>query len=53
VQQALEATRQDGKRIVAVCPMVAGVLDKHPEFNEIADPATPEIKQWAQTLPAR
>jgi predicted GNAT family acetyltransferase len=51
VQEALEATRQDGKRVVAVCPMVAGVLDKHPEFSDISDPATPEIKQWAQTLP--
>jgi len=51
VQEALEATSRDGKRIVAVCPMVAGVLDKHPEFSEISDPVTPEIKQWAQTLP--
>jgi predicted GNAT family acetyltransferase len=52
VEQALTATKDAGKRIVAVCPMVAGVLDKHPEFNDITDPVTPEIKQWAQTLPA-
>ncbi|BBZ15262.1 GNAT family N-acetyltransferase [Mycobacterium branderi] len=51
VREALEATRADGKRIVAVCPMVAGVLEKNPEFNDIADPVTPEIRSWAQTLP--
>ena len=51
VEQALTATREDGKRIVAVCPMVDGVLDKHPEFGEISDPVTPEIEQWVQTLP--
>ncbi|MBV9351414.1 MAG: N-acetyltransferase [Mycobacterium sp.] len=52
VEQALTAARGDGKRIVAVCPMVAGVLEKHPEFGHISDPVTPEIKQWVQTLPA-
>jgi uncharacterized protein len=51
VQQALAATRDDGKRIVAVCPMVADVVDKHPEFSQIADPVTPELKKWAQRLP--
>jgi uncharacterized protein len=51
VQEALAATRADGKRIVAVCPMVAGVLKKDPAFNDIRDPATPDIVRWAQTLP--
>ncbi|MDA3662338.1 GNAT family N-acetyltransferase [Mycobacterium xenopi] len=50
VEQALEATRRDGKRIVAVCPMVAGVLAKHPELSDITDPVTPEIRQWARHL---
>ena len=50
VEEALEATRADGKRVVAVCPMVAAFIKKHPEFSDIADPATPEILQWAQTL---
>lgn len=45
VQEALEATRADGKRIVPVCSMVAGFIDKHPEFNDIVDPVTPEIKR--------
>jgi predicted GNAT family acetyltransferase len=51
VREALEATRADGKRVVPVCQMVAGVLKRHPEFDDITDPATPEILRWAQTLP--
>jgi uncharacterized protein len=50
VGEALEATRTDGKRVVAVCPMVAGFVKKHPEFSDITDPVTPEILRWAQTL---
>jgi predicted GNAT family acetyltransferase len=50
VHEALEATRVDGKRVVAVCPMVAAFLRKHPEFSDIADPVTPEILRWTQTL---
>ncbi|GBE64033.1 N-acetyltransferase [Mycobacterium sp. MFM001] len=50
VQDALEATRADGKRVVPVCEMVAAVLKKHPEFSDITDPVTPEILRWAQTL---
>jgi predicted GNAT family acetyltransferase len=52
VREALEATRADGKRVVPVCSMVAGVIDKNSsEFDDIADPVTPDIEQWAQTLP--
>lgn len=51
VREALEATRADGKRIVPVCSMVAGVIDKHPEFGDITDEVTPDIEQWAQSLP--
>jgi hypothetical protein len=50
VGEALEATRADGKRVVAVCPMVDAFIKKHPEFSDITDPATPEILRWAQTL---
>jgi uncharacterized protein len=50
VGEALRATRADGKRVVAVCPMVAAFVKKHPEFNDITDPVTPEISRWAQTL---
>lgn len=51
VREALEATRADGKRVVPVCDMVAGVLKKHSEFDDITDPVTPEILRWAQSLP--
>ena len=50
VGEALQAARADGKRVVAVCPMVAAFVKKHPEFKDITDPATPEILRWAQTL---
>src|SRR5579884_3154139 len=49
VADALEATRADGKRVVAVCPMVDAFIKKHPEFSDITDKATPEILRWAQT----
>ena len=50
VGEALEATRADGKRVVAVCPMVAAFIKKHPEYSDITDPVTPQILQWVQTL---
>jgi uncharacterized protein len=50
VGEALEATRADGKRAVAVCPMVAAFIKKHPEFRDLTDPVTPDILQWVQTL---
>src|ERR1700749_646795 len=50
VAEALEATRADGKRVVAVCPMVAAFIKKHSEFGDITDPVTPEILRWVQTL---
>jgi len=43
IAEALAATRADGLRIVAVCPMVAGYVKKHPEFGDIVDRPTPEI----------
>ena len=43
IAEALAATRADGLRIVAVCPMVAGYVKKHPEFDDIVDRPTPEI----------
>jgi uncharacterized protein len=50
VREALEATRADGQRVVAVCPMVAAFIKKHPEFGDLTDPVTPEILGWVQTL---
>ncbi|ORB31227.1 GNAT family N-acetyltransferase [Mycolicibacterium parafortuitum] len=44
VREALEATRAEGKRIVPVCSMVAGFIDKNPEFKDVTDPVTDEVK---------
>ncbi|MGE2737397.1 GNAT family N-acetyltransferase [Mycolicibacterium vaccae] len=44
VQEALQDTRDAGKRVVAVCSMVAAFIDKHPEFGDITDPVTDEVK---------
>ena len=48
IEQALHETRNDGKRIVALCPTVAGVLEKHPNYSDITDPVTPEIRRWVK-----
>ncbi len=37
VQQALEATRADGLRIKAECPLVKHWLTKHHEFDDLVD----------------
>ena len=46
VDAALRATRDAGLRIVAVCPMVAGFVDKHHEFADVVDPVSRDIKSW-------
>jgi uncharacterized protein len=43
IAEALAATRAEGLRIVAVCPMVAAYVKKHPEFDDIVDRPTPQI----------
>ncbi len=45
VGEALQATRTAGLRIVPVCTMVAGYLEKHPEFSDIVDPITTDVKR--------
>ena len=50
VHEALQAARADGKRVVPVCPMVAGYISKHPEFSDITDKPTPDILRWVETL---
>lgn len=42
VQQALETTRTDGKRIVPVCPYVAKFVTKSEEFTDLVDQPTPD-----------
>ncbi|MGV0714572.1 GNAT family N-acetyltransferase [Mycolicibacterium sp. XJ662] len=46
IGEALEQTRDDGLRIVAVCDMVAGYIDKHEELSDVVDPVTPEVERW-------
>lgn len=46
IGEALEQTRDDGLRIVPVCDMVAGYLDKHEEFSDSVDPVTPDVERW-------
>lgn len=43
IATALAATRADGRRIVALCPMVAAYLKKHHDFDDIVDRPTREI----------
>lgn len=45
VGEALHATRAAGMRIVPVCSMVAGFIDKNPEYKDIVDPVTSDIKR--------
>ncbi|KRE27299.1 acetyltransferase [Mycobacterium sp. Soil538] len=45
VQQALQATRDAGLRIVPVCSMVAGFLETNHEFDDIVDPVTTDVKR--------
>jgi predicted GNAT family acetyltransferase len=52
LEEALNAARADGKRIVPVCSMVGTVLKKHPEFDDVTDPVTNEIQHWVRTQPA-
>ncbi|OBG36474.1 acetyltransferase [Mycobacterium alsense] len=48
VEEALNGARGDGKRVVPVCSMVVTVLKKHPEFDDITDPVTPDVQRWLQ-----
>jgi predicted GNAT family acetyltransferase len=52
VDEALNGARDAGKRIVPVCSMVETVLKKHPEFDEITDPVTAEVRGWVQAQPS-
>lgn len=46
VTEALADIRAAGKRVVAVCPLVAAFLHKHPDQADLADPATAETRNW-------
>ncbi|GAB95000.1 hypothetical protein BJY21_001718 [Kineosphaera limosa] len=42
VAQALAATREDGLRVVPVCPFVKKYVQKHHDFDDIVDRVTPD-----------
>lgn len=48
VQEALEDARESGKRIVPVCPYVARFIKRHSEFEDAADPVTPDVLEWLE-----
>lgn len=43
IPAALTDTRDQGRRVVPVCPFVAAYVQKHHDFDDILDPVTPEI----------
>ncbi|MGE0219160.1 GNAT family N-acetyltransferase [Mycolicibacterium sp.] len=45
IREALDATRAAGLRIVPVCSMVAGFVEKNPEFADAVDPVTTDVKR--------
>jgi predicted GNAT family acetyltransferase len=51
VEEALNEARDEGKRVVPVCSMVATVLKKHPEFDDITDPVTADVERWLEAQP--
>lgn len=50
VGEALTQTRTEGRRIVAVCPMVAAYIDKHHDFDDAVDPVTAGTEQVLERL---
>ena len=48
ISAALAATRDEGLRIVAICPMVAAFVGKHPEYADIVDRTTRETLALAK-----
>lgn len=45
VREALEQTRTEGLRAVAMCPYVAAFVKKNEEFADLVDPVTPALIQ--------
>jgi predicted GNAT family acetyltransferase len=48
ISAALAATRDEGLRIVAICPMVAAFVGKHPEYADVVDRTTRETLALAK-----
>ncbi|MFF7094519.1 GNAT family N-acetyltransferase [Streptomyces rubradiris] len=48
VREALGDVREAGRRVVPVCPYVKAFLEKHEEFADITEPATPDVVRWIE-----
>ncbi|WP_370891802.1 GNAT family N-acetyltransferase [Janibacter sp. GXQ6167] len=48
VKQALDATRDEGLRIVPMCPYVKKYVGTHHDWDDILDPVTPAAIQVVQ-----
>jgi predicted GNAT family acetyltransferase len=46
IEHALTHTRQEGKRVIPVCPAVSRYLAKHHEFTDVTDPADRDVLTW-------
>ncbi len=49
IEHALTHTREDGKRVVPVCPAVARYLTKHDGFADITDRVDRDVLTWLTT----
>ena len=49
VGEALSSTRDADLRIVPVCELVAGYIDKNSEFEDVTDPPTDDVKDWLRS----
>lgn len=45
IRSALDDTITTGRRVVPMCPFVAGFLDRHDEFESFVDAVTPTAQQ--------
>jgi len=41
-RHVLDAARNDGVRVVPICPFIAAWMAKHPEYDDLTALATPE-----------
>lgn len=46
IGEALQQTRAAGLRIVPICEMVAGYVNKHPELASDVDPVSDDVEAW-------
>ncbi|MGK2316405.1 GNAT family N-acetyltransferase [Gordonia rhizosphera] len=49
IEHALDDTRAQGRTIIAVCPLVAAFLKKHPDYAAASHPVTPDVLTWLDT----